>query len=125
MISRADLSSLRCYAVAGAGTLVGPDLAAIGSSTQLDYLLESILLPSKVIREGYTTARVITRSGRALGGVVVRESAQELVLRNPVDGEIFIPTRDIEERTRGGSLMPDGLDQFLTDSELADLVRFL
>jgi hypothetical protein len=47
------------------------------------------------------------------------------VLRDPTRDEIVIRTADIEERDNGGSLMPAGLDQSLTDAELADLVRFL
>src|SRR5207302_488004 len=38
---------------------------------------------------------------------------------------LVIPTGQIDERGGGGSLMPDGLDQLLTDAELTDLVRFL
>jgi len=39
--------------------------------------------------------------------------------------ELVIPVPRIEERSSRGSLMPDGLDRFLTDAELADLIRFL
>ena len=30
----------------------------------MEYLLESIVLPSKVVREGYTTAHIVTTSGK-------------------------------------------------------------
>jgi putative heme-binding domain-containing protein len=122
---RAALGCLQCHAIAGAGSRVGPDLSGIGSSAQLDYLLESILLPGKVIREGYNTAHIVTTDGRSFSGVVVRETPEELVLRNPTQDELVIAKRDIEERNGAGSLMPEGLDQLLTDAELADLVRFL
>jgi putative heme-binding domain-containing protein len=122
---RAELGCMQCHALGGAGGKVGPDLSGIGTSAQLDYLIESIVLPGKVVREGYTTAHVITTDGRALSGVVQRESPTELVLRDPIREEIVIPVKQIEEKRVGGSLMPDGLDQALTDAELADLVRFL
>jgi putative heme-binding domain-containing protein len=122
---RAALGCQQCHAISGAGGRVGPDLATVGSSAPLDYLVESILLPSKVVKEGYTTAHVVTKDGRAFSGVVLRESPRELVLRDPTRDEIIIATGDIEERHGGGSLMPEGLDQTLTDGELADLVRFL
>jgi putative heme-binding domain-containing protein len=122
---RPALSCVQCHAIAGAGGRVGPDLATIGTSAPIDYLIESILLPSKIVKDGYTTAHVITKDGKALSGVILRESPRELVLRDPTRDEIVVPTADIEERHTGGSLMPAGLDQTLTDAELADLVRFL
>lgn len=122
---RSALGCVQCHAIAGAGGRVGPDLATLGASAPLDYLIESILLPSKVIKEGYSTAHVITKDGKALSGIVLRESPRELVLRDPTRDEIVIPSADIEERNAAGSLMPAGLDASLTDAELANLVRFL
>ncbi len=122
---RSSLGCINCHAIGGAGGIVGPDLSAIGASAQLDYLLESIVLPSKVIREGYNTAHVVTTSGKILHGIVLRESPKELVLRDPLRDEIVLKTSEIDEKSGGGSLMPDGLDRALTDGELVDLVRFL
>ncbi len=122
---RPQLGCSQCHALGGAGGRVGPDLSGIGTSAQLDYLIESVFLPSKVVREGYTTAHVITRDGRSFSGVLQRESAKELVLKDPLRDEIVIAAKDIDEKRIGGSLMPDGLDQSLTDAELADLFRFL
>jgi putative heme-binding domain-containing protein len=122
---RPELGCLQCHAIGGAGGKVGPDLSGIGTSAQLDYLVESVVLPSKVVREGYTTAVVFTTDGKVHTGVVQRESPTELVLRDPVRDEIVIPIKDIDDKRVGGSLMPEGLDHSLTDAELADLVRFL
>ena len=41
------------------------------------------------------------------------------------DREVTVPINSIEERTTGGSLMPEGLSDPLTRPELVDLVRFL
>jgi putative heme-binding domain-containing protein len=122
---RPALGCMQCHAIAGAGGRVGPDLATIGASAPLDYLIESILLPSKVVKEGYTTANVVTKKGKVISGIVLRESPRELLLRDPTHDEIAVATADIDERQSGGSLMPNGLDYTLTDVELADLVRFL
>ena len=122
---RGTLGCFQCHALGGAGGRVGPDLSGIGTSAQLDYLIESVLLPSKVVREGYTTAHVVTTDGRFFSGVVKRESPKEIVLKDPLRDEIVISAADIEDKRVGGSLMPDGLDQSLTDAELADLFRFL
>ncbi|MBM4067689.1 MAG: c-type cytochrome [Planctomycetes bacterium] len=123
---RPVLGCFQCHALGGAGGNVGPDLSGIGTSAPMEYLLESVVLPAKTIREGYTTATIFTVSGQLLTGVLVRESPKELVLREPTrPDEIVIKKKDIEEKKIGGSLMPNGLDQSLSDEELADLVRFL
>src|SRR5207302_6411430 len=108
---RANLGCYQCHALGGAGGRIGPDLSGIGTSAQLDYLIESVFLPSKVVREGYTTAHVVTKDGRSFSGVLARETEKEIVLKDPIRDEIVIAVSDIDEKRVGGSLMPDGLDQ--------------
>jgi putative heme-binding domain-containing protein len=122
---RTDQACQKCHAIAGAGGLVGPDLASIGASAPVDYLIESLLLPNKAIKENYHSLIVATTIGKVLTGVKVRESATELVLRDAEDRELVIPTKDIEEKAVGGSLMPEGQTDTLTRQEFLDLVRFL
>jgi putative heme-binding domain-containing protein len=122
---RKDLSCLKCHAIAGAGGQVGPDLSSIGASAQVDYLIDSILLPNKAVKEGYHTTLVTTSAGKLFSGVKIRQAAGELVLRGADDVEIVIPLKDVEEQAQGGSLMPDGLTAEMTRGEFIDLVRFL
>jgi putative heme-binding domain-containing protein len=122
---RKDQICLKCHAVAGAGGQVGPDLASIGASAPADYLLDSLLEPNKAIKEGYHSLVVTTNDGRVVTGVKVRETKSELVLRTAEDREVTILVKDIDDKGNGGSLMPEGVTDPLTRSELVDLVRFL
>jgi len=123
---RPELGCFQCHALGGVGGNVGPDLSGIGTSAPMEYLLESVVLPSKIVREGFTTVTVFTVNGQLFTGVLVRENPRELVLREANrPEEITIKVEDIEEKKVGGSLMPNGLDQSLSDGDLADLVRFL
>jgi putative heme-binding domain-containing protein len=122
---RKDLACLKCHAIAGAGGQVGPDLASIGASAPVDYLVESLLQPNKAVKENYHTLVIGTKSGRLFAGIKIRETKSELVLRDAEDREIAIPIKDIEEKSIGSSLMPDGLTDTLTRGEFVDLVRFL
>lgn len=122
---RKDMACLKCHAIAGAGGLAGPDLISIGASAQIDYLIDSMLLPNKQVKENYNSLKVDLKDGRQITGVKVRENQKELVLRDGEDREVVIPQGKIDEKTVGGSIMPEGLVDSLTRGELIDLVRFL
>jgi putative heme-binding domain-containing protein len=122
---RKELNCLKCHAIGGSGGQVGPDLTSLGASAQPDYLVEALLDPNKTIKENYHTTVVSTHAGKILTGVKQLENNQELVLRDAEDQEVHIAIKDIDERSQGKSLMPEGLVDGLTKAELADLVRFL
>jgi len=122
---RKEMQCLKCHAVAGAGGQVGPSLESVGASAPVDYLLDSLLEPSKAIKENYHALVVATADGQVHTGIKVRQTDAELVLRDADDREVSIPASSIEEQKPGGSLMPAGLTEPLTRGELADLVRFL
>jgi putative heme-binding domain-containing protein len=125
LFRRSDLACFKCHAIGGAGGQVGPDLTSIGTSAPIDYLIESILLPNKAVKENYHALVVSTQDGRFFTGIKVRETNTEIILRTAEDREQAIPVKDIEDRSPGGSLMPEGLADNLTRAELIDLVRFL
>jgi putative heme-binding domain-containing protein len=123
---RRELQCVACHAIAGAGGAVGPDMSSIGASAQPDYLVESLLLPSKAVKEGYHALRIVTADEKVIQGVRVREADGVLVLRTAEDKEVAIPVNDIVERAPATkSLMPEGLTETLTEQEFADLVKFL
>ncbi|MDB5390385.1 MAG: hypothetical protein JWM11_6031 [Planctomycetaceae bacterium] len=125
LFRRQDLSCFKCHAIGGAGGSVGPDLVSIGASAQPDYLVDSLLNPTKQIKEGYQTLVVVTDQGKIYTGIKVTETDQDLVLKTISGEEIAIPLKSIEEKGNGGSLMPAGLTDVLTRGELLDLTRFL
>ena len=91
-----------------------------------DYIAESLLEPSKKIKEGYHTTVVSTKDGKVLTGAMVRESKEEVVLRDPAGNEIAIDRKTIAKRQMTPiSMMPPGLIQSLSEQEAGDLVRFL
>ncbi|QEH37798.1 hypothetical protein OJF2_63890 [Aquisphaera giovannonii] len=120
-----EATCLKCHAIAGAGGQVGPGLESIGASAQPDYLVDSLLEPGKAVKENYHATVVATDDGRLITGIRVRQTDEELVLRDAEDREVAIPLSSVEEQKPGGSLMPAGLTDSLTRAELADLVRFL
>jgi putative heme-binding domain-containing protein len=122
---RGDLACLKCHSIAGAGGRVGPDLLSLGASAQVDYLIDSILQPSKQIKENYHSLVVATNEGKVLTGVKVRQTDRDLILRDAEDREVAIPLATIDDQSPGASLMPVGSAETLTRRELVDLVKFL
>ena len=120
-----SLGCMRCHAIAGAGGNVGPDLAAIGTTAQVDFLIEHILQPGKHVKDGYTALAIDTTAGDSLTGVQLRTTADTVVLRDTTHDEIVIPKNTIKRQRAIGTLMPAGLADALTDMQLCDLVRFL
>jgi len=122
---RKELGCITCHSIGGAGGKVGPDMTSLGASTVTDYIVESVIAPNKKVKEGYNSIQVSTKDGQDLSGILVRENNEELILRDPTNKEISIPKKNIDTRKIGGSLMPGGLADILTDSERLDLFRFL
>ncbi|MHB1560998.1 MAG: HEAT repeat domain-containing protein, partial [Isosphaeraceae bacterium] len=122
---RRDLTCLNCHAIAGAGGQVGPSLESIGASAQPDYLVDSILQPNKQVKENYHAITVATDDGKIYTGIKRRQTDSELVLRDSEDREVSIPLASVDAQKMAGSIMPAGLADGLTHSELVDLVRFL
>ena len=118
-------SCATCHAIGGVGGHVGPDLTSLGASSELDYLIESVLYPNKEIKDGFQSCLVETRDGEEMAGIPVRENDRELVLRTASDQEATIAKSQIVSRKTGGSLMPSGLADNLSMKQQLDLFRFL
>ncbi len=122
---REKLQCIQCHAIGTGGGLVGPNLISVGGSSQPDYILESLLDPSAKLKEGFTTLSVLTVDGEIFNGIVIGQTDEAVRLRLAEGKEIQIATDDIEQEKPGKSLMPEGLMDALTKSELVDLTTFL
>lgn len=122
---REKLGCIKCHAIKGVGGAVGPDLATIGASAPLDYIIESLLLPNKKVKENYHAQVVATKDGAVVTGIPVSKSAEILILRDAENRTVTIPVREIEESRTSGSIMPADLMDSLDSQELVHLARFL
>jgi putative heme-binding domain-containing protein len=115
-----------CHRVGKEGDRIGPDLTTIGANRSPADLLESIVLPSATIVREYDPYLVVTKKGRVVSGLIVRDT-KEAVHIQPQTGEpVIVPRSQVESVTPATvSIMPKGLEQALTEKELADVVAFL
>jgi quinoprotein glucose dehydrogenase len=89
------------------------------------YLVESIVAPNAQIAQGFATTILKLKSNVTVGGIVKKETADQVILVDPNEGEQEIDKDDIASRTPGLSAMPEKFDTMLTKRELRDLVEFL
>ncbi|MFK8111184.1 MAG: PVC-type heme-binding CxxCH protein [Rubripirellula sp.] len=115
-----------CHRIGPEGKAVGPDLTTIGSNRTANDLLESIVFPSASIVRDYESRKVLTVDGRALTGLVVKETATEVHLQQANGDLVTLKHSDIEQiEPSSVSIMPAGLEEALSEQELIDVVRYL
>tara|TARA_R110002049_G_scaffold27321_4_gene94503 strand:+ start:50741 stop:54094 length:3354 start_codon:yes stop_codon:yes gene_type:complete len=124
---RQGLSCTQCHTAGEGAKLLGPDLSQLGDRATYEHVVESIVYPSKVVRDGFRAQKLLLEDGRVMVGMVQSESDEELVLFIPGESEPrAIPVDEIEARSDAKSIMPDGLINQLQDTqEFYDLVDFL
>ncbi|HUS34022.1 MAG TPA: PVC-type heme-binding CxxCH protein [Verrucomicrobiae bacterium] len=123
---RQELGCVSCHSIGGVGGKVGPDMTSIGASAQVDYIVESIQFPNRKVKEGYHATAVETKDEMELSGILVRETTDQLIIRDASNREVPIAKNNIARRTAStSSLMPAGLVDALSSEEQIHLYRFL
>ncbi|MBK8505267.1 MAG: HEAT repeat domain-containing protein [Saprospiraceae bacterium] len=114
-----------CHAVGSEGADFGPDLSNIGEIRSTHDLLEAIVYPSATFAREYETYKIKTGENDYLG-VLVNQTDEAIVISISPGSEIRINRKDaISVDLDLVSMMPPGLDQQLSRTELADLLAFL
>lgn len=120
----------KCHKVDGDGGIAGPDLSNVGLIHDKDYLLQALVAPSAVIAPGYGITLVTLKNGESLGGILMKEDAQEIILSVPdpqSPGQSMqrsISMSDVANRLPPVSAMPP-MGHLLTKSEIRDLIAYL
>jgi putative heme-binding domain-containing protein len=123
-----EAQCLACHKFGNEGGSVGPDLTAVSSRFARKDIVESIILPSKVISEQFAATRVKLKSGDTQEGRLIEETADYIVLQpNQLKPDkVTIKKADIAARRLSDvSPMPEGLMNTFTKDEFLDLVAYL
>ena len=116
----------KCHSVGGEGGRVGPSLDRIASRRAPEFLMESILQPSKEIAPEYEAVAVATKEGRVITGLRINETNFSIQLHEETGRFHSFLKRDLEEvKVMTKSLMPENFAELLTVKELHDLFAFL
>ncbi len=119
-----------CHRFDGLGGDVGPDLTTVQNKFDANYLLESIIEPSKVISDQYSSKLVLLDDGRQFTGLVIRkEDKVEIypVQETVEDLEPVVVDADEVEAMKDSTVsqMPAAMLDSLNEEELRDLTAYL
>ncbi|HXI51470.1 MAG TPA: PVC-type heme-binding CxxCH protein [Candidatus Saccharimonadales bacterium] len=113
-----------CHRLHGEGGQVGPDLTGSGRDN-LDYLLENIVDPSAAVSADFRMSVAGLKDGRVLNGIVSSTTPRMLSLKTMTD-TITVERGEVESLTESKlSLMPEGLLEALSETQVRDLIAFL
>ncbi|HEY2572489.1 MAG TPA: c-type cytochrome, partial [Verrucomicrobiaceae bacterium] len=114
-----------CHRIGIKGNLVGPQLDGIGARGA-ERLLEDILDPNRAVDPAFRLHLVKMKNGELMSGLLRREQDNTLIFADAAAQEHAVKKEDIEsDQTSEFSLMPAGLGEVLTETQLHDLLKFL
>ena len=121
----AKADCFKCHRCGGQGETVGPDLTTVAQRFQQQELLESIVYPSHNISDQYAS-KVVTSNGRTYAGLVLPNGESGITVLLSDGKKVELTHADIDDlQVSRLSVMPTGLLNKLTLSEVADLFAFL
>jgi len=119
----------RCHIAEKEDNRLGPDLTKLPKDVTDVQLLESVLWPSKVIREGYEPVTVLTKTGLVITGVLESQDESKVVVRDAAKDFKTVEFARADLITVGHgetSIMPGGQVNVLTSQQqFLDLLLYL
>jgi putative heme-binding domain-containing protein len=114
-----------CHKLRGEGHDVGPSLETIQHRSPQEILIH-VLDPNREVSPNFLDYTVRLADGRVLTGMIATETDAGLTLRRAQNQEDTVLRSEIEEIAASGkSLMPEGLEQKISQQEMADLIAYL
>ena len=116
---------LNCHKVGGQGADLGPDMTQVAKRLTPLKLVESIIDPNADVAEKYLSTSILTDDGRSFTGLLVSETADEVVIFDGKERRT-IPVDQIDERAKlRQSSMPERLAATLSPTEFLDVIQYL
>ena len=114
-----------CHRAADVGVELGPDLLTVAAAGR-ESVLTNILDPDREVAPRFAAWTAQLKNGEEVSGLLVAESPDTLRLRLAGGGEQSIARGEVETlHSAGSSLMPSGLEEGLSPTQMADLLRFI
>jgi putative membrane-bound dehydrogenase-like protein len=117
---------IACHAVGKNDAPKGPNLYDIALRYKPEEVMNSIINPSATVSQGFPTYVITTKDGEMYSGFALKESGDEIVLRNMAALTQVIPLNTIKERKKEEhiSSMTPGLMNNVKPQDMADLIEY-
>jgi putative membrane-bound dehydrogenase-like protein len=114
-----------CHVLDGVGHEVGPDLAALSNRTPAA-ILTAVLDPGRDVESRYVQYSAVTTDGLTYAGLLAGETAASISLKEREGREHVILRKDLDGfRALKKSMMPEGVENDMTQQDLADLMAYI
>lgn len=115
-----------CHQVGKEGFDFGPKLTEIGSKLPKEGLYMALMYPNAGVSFGYETTEVKLKDGSLITGIVTSKTNQSVTVKFPGGSVQEYPQEKIQSlKKMEESMMPAGLEDAMTTSELTDLIDYL
>jgi putative heme-binding domain-containing protein len=115
-----------CHQINNEGIDFGPKLSEIGSKLSKEGMYLSILHPNAGIGFGYESFEITTKKGDVYQGIVTSKNETDIILKLPGGSTQNFKTSTLKSvKQLDNSMMPDGLADGISTTELTDLVEYL
>jgi putative membrane-bound dehydrogenase-like protein len=116
---------MTCHTHSGEGTKIGPDLSGMAVHPKSELLIH-IMDPSRSVEGNYRVYVVNLLDGRQFSGLMASETKTAVELFDAQAKKHVILREDIDTITATAkSLMPDGFEKQVSESDLVNLLEFL
>jgi putative heme-binding domain-containing protein len=119
-----NLGCVKCHTVSKSQPLMGPFLGDIAARYGRPEIIESILRPNAQIAQGFVSNWIQTKDGQEYDGFIVRESGDQVEIRNLAGATVVAKKEILKRETRPTSIMPEGLADQLTQGDLASILAY-
>jgi putative heme-binding domain-containing protein len=114
-----------CHRIGSEGTDFGPELSLIGDKLSKEGLFQSIIYPNQGINNGYEGYIIHLKDGGVLSGLIMSETSDEMLLRQPGSYEQRLKKTEIKETEMMDQSLMTELAGVMSQQQLVDLVEYL
>ena len=115
----------RCHTLRGNGGNAGPVLDDVGLRYTPELLLESVILPSARIAEGFTTTTLELTDSSVLSGVITKDQDGQVTIVDINGKATDVPSAKIRSRQASEESAMPRMGEALSKRQIRDLIAFL
>ena len=115
---------VRCHGLGDETGTVGPPLRQIGGALTREQLLQALIEPSARLAPGFGSVKITLKDNQEVTGILMEETAEELILKTAEAEPLEIPVSRISKRQNLPSGMPP-MRTLMSKREIRDVIEFL